>query len=170
MMFVSFFILLSNSSFGQDDDDVNRTFIDLGTCGFRIEEVSVVGKIKTERKTIKAHDRGYTLAVIKLHGKAPTEGLIVFNPTIFSLIGMKEGEPFVVSSRGIGKKYTTTSGEEKEFWVFHKKNAIVTSRLELKMDEDVEFYVVFDLPKKVEHFTIQIPSILEQGRIKVPIE
>jgi len=169
LSFLFIYLSLNNLLFGQESTASGNTFIDYSTCNFTIEDVKVVDKLKSKRKTIKRHDRDYCLVIVILHGKSPKDGILVFNPTIFSIISKKNGESYVSSSRGVGSNYVSKSGEEKEYWAFSEKNAIVISQISLKADEEFRLNVVFDLPEKSENFYVQIPALIKQGKVNIPV-
>lgn len=154
-----FLFLFQNALFGRGREYREGTIIDLNACHFVIEEFKLVDEIKAGKKKIRKHDRGYQLAIVKLHGRSPADGPFVQHPAIFSFIYEKNGRSVCVPSKALGYESVTESGEVKKHWVKHEKGSLITVTMDLKKDEEIVLYIAFDLPNGVSTFHLMIPSI-----------
>ncbi len=155
-----FCLALAEPVSGQGNDTFDGNFIDLSVCDIVIAEATVVDKIKSGRRTIRAHDRHLDLVVVKLQGRAPVAGTMIHHPASFGVICNHAGEAYSAVSRGVGMRFTAKSGEEKEFWSLPAKNAVVSSSQQVAAGDEIILYVAVDLPEDADAFFIQLPSMI----------
>ena len=115
--FILLFITLFNSNYAQDYKELLKgPVIDLSQCNFVISEIKTVKKIDTGKEKIKCDEWGYKLLELKITGKAPIDGVLIYNQAIFSFL-YKNGEESGISlSKAVGQRFTLKSGKKEQLW------------------------------------------------------
>jgi hypothetical protein len=134
--------------------------LDLGKCHLVVQEVNQVEKIEGDRgKTTEASKRGSVLIELEIHGTGPSEGKVGLYPSMFSLTCVYRGVQRILPSLAIGIKPRMPTGEIQPYWLNNPEASMLIGCYE---DEDIEFYVIFEVPEEVKEFAFQIPRVLQQ--------
>jgi hypothetical protein len=132
--------------------------IDLGACGLSIEEIEIVDRLKTERGTIKPHDRGLRIVVVRLRGTAPASGVLACHPQIFSLVSRTDDDLACRPSKGVALRITDRSGELRDVWLIAKRNEQSTFEQDLVAGEAFTLLAAFDLAEDADAFHVLAPT------------
>jgi len=161
-------VLSTSMTFAQNYKELFKgEVIDLSKCNFTIEEVKVVEEIETDSETIEADEWGFKLVEVKIRGKAPYDGVLIYNQAIFSfLYRTSENNPSISLSKGVGQKFTSKDGEKKQIWAVWDDMKGINVSMVFSKDEEIDLYTAFELPKDVNDFTLMAPAItIAKGHI-----
>ena len=153
-------LFLPTLALGGEDLMEEENIIDLGKCGFKIREITSADRIDTDFASIRTEKRDSRLQVVKLSGKTPSKGIIIYNQTVLSMVYELDGEAKIAASKGVGQKFTDSSGKNIELWALSAENGSTSIKMELEEGETVVLYAAFELPMRACNFKIQVPTIL----------
>lgn len=139
----------------------NTSMVDLGKCNLKIVEIEYLKKVQTDKGMLKPASGKNRLVAVTLKGRVKDAGTFILTPDLYSVIynyrrTMGLSRSVAIGSRGKSK----STGEYKEIWFSSEEVRLLA---EYGANEDLELFILFDLPKEVEEFEVQIPAFAEKS-------
>lgn len=144
--------------------NAERDYLDMGTFGMSVESVTRIDRIETNDGKVRAENRDNCLVEVKLSGNAPGGGICIYNTASFAAVFKYRGYYRTNTSRAVGFRPEVAPGKIIDVFV-----SSPDANLDSSSDEagTVEIYAIFEIPKEVDSFRIQIPTLVDrEARIR----